>query len=135
MRDLAAFYVTLLEQQQAGVFNGVSTSAMLPAKRFYETVRDTLNPRATLVPVADYELLEKNGLVEIVPWVLLKGNNLHATDVQSSRSAAAGLKARPLVDTLRDTAAWWPTVPAERRQKPKFVITPDIEARVLAAIK
>ena len=135
VRDLAAFYVTLLEQQQSGVFNGVSPNAMLPARQFYETVRATLNPKATLVPVADYALLEKSGLLEIVPWVLPVGNNRYATAVQSSRSAAAGLKARPLVETLRDTAAWWPTVPAARREKPKFVITSEIEARVLAAVK
>ena len=39
------------------------------------------------------------------------------------------------VDTLRDTAAWWPTVPEARRQKPRFVITPELEAKVLAEFK
>ena len=117
------------------MFNGVAAACTVPSRQFYDTVRQTLNPRANLVTVDDYSLLEQNGLVEVVPWVLLTGKNLHATSIASSRSAAAGLRTRPLADSLRDTAAWWPTVPDARRQKPQFVITPEIETRVLAAWK
>lgn len=135
VRDLAAFYITLLEDQQSGIFNGVAAATTVPSRTFYEAVRATLNPKANFVYCDDYALLEKSGLLEIVPFVLLTGKNLHATSMTTSRSAAAGLRTRPLVETLRDTAAWWPTVPEARRQKPRFVITPEIEARVLAAIK
>ena len=62
-----------------------------------------------LMPVFEQVFVAKNGLVEVVPWVLLKGNNLHSSSVTSTRSAGAGLKTRPLAETLRDTAAWWPT--------------------------
>jgi len=133
VRDLAVFYVTLLENQQSGVFNGVSPAAMTSSRHFYESVQKTLNPKATMVYVDDDALLERNGLVEVVPWVLRTGNNRYATSVSTSKSVAAGLKARPLVETLRDTAAWWPTVAEARRLKPKFAITPDIERKVLAA--
>jgi 2'-hydroxyisoflavone reductase len=133
VRDLVAFYVQLLEDRRSGVFNGVSAACTIRTKDFYPTVQKVLNPKATLVAVDDLDLLEKNDLIEIVPWVLPRGKNLHATEIASSKSAAAGLKTRPLTETLRDTAAWWPTVPEERRLKPKFVITPEIEARVLAA--
>ena len=135
VRDLVAFYVQLLEDRRSGIFNGVAAACTIPAHEFYATLQKTLNPKATLVAVDDLDLLEKNGLVEIVPWVLPRGNNLYATTTVSSKSAAAGLKTRPLTDTLRDTAAWWPTVPEARRLKPRFVITPEIEARVLAAWK
>jgi 2'-hydroxyisoflavone reductase len=135
VRDLVAFYVQLLEDRRSGVFNGVAAACTIPAHEFYMAVQKTLNPKATLVPVDDLDLLEKNGLIEVVPWVLPKGNNLHATSIASSKSAAAGLRTRPLTDTLRDTAAWWPTEPDARRLKPRFVITPEIEARVLSAWK
>jgi 2'-hydroxyisoflavone reductase len=135
VRDLTAFYIKLIEDRKGGAFNGVSAATTIPSRDFYETVRKTLNPKATMVYVDDYELLGKNGLEEIVPWVRLTGNNLHATSVASSKSAAAGLKTRTLVETLRDTAAWWPTVPEARRTKPKFAMTPEIEAKVLAAWK
>lgn len=132
VRDLAAFYIKLLEDQQSGIFNGVAAETTVPSRQFYETVHATINPKANFVYVDDYALLEKHGLVEIVPFVLLAGKNLHATEQTSTRSAAAGLRTRPLMETLRDTVAWWPTVPEARRQKPKFVITPEIEAKVLA---
>jgi len=135
VRDLAAFYVKLLEDQQSGIFNGVAADTTMPSRSFYAVVKATLNPGAAFVYVDDYTLLEKNGLVEVVPFVLLTGKNLHATSVTTTQSAAAGLHTRPLAETLRDTAAWWPTVPEARRQKPKFVITPEIEARVLAEFK
>jgi len=135
VRDLAAFYVRLLEDGRTGVFNGVAAACTITSREFYDAVRRTLNPQANLINVDDYDLLEKNGLIEVVPWVLLKGKNLHATSIATSKSAAAGLRTRPLVESLRDTAAWWPTVPEARRQKPRFVITPEIEARVIAAWK
>ena len=34
---------------------------------------------------------------------------------------------------MRDTLAWWPTVPEARRAKPQFTITPEKEAEALAA--
>ena len=135
VRDLVAFYVKLLEDHRAGVYNAVGSSATIPSRQFYDTVRKTLNTAASYAFVDDYDLLEKHKIVEVVPWVLLKGNNLYSSSVASSRSAAAGLRFRPLVQTLRDTAAWWPTVPEARRQGPRFAITPELEGRVLAECK
>ena len=135
VRDLVAFYIALIENRRTGVFNGVAAATTIPSRQFYETVQATLNPKATMVFVDDYALLEKNGISFSVPWIMLNGNNLHATSIASSKSAAAGLRTRPLAETLRDTAAWWPTVPEARRGKPRFAITPDVEARVLAAWK
>jgi 2'-hydroxyisoflavone reductase len=132
VRDLAAFYVKLIEDNRSGVYNGVAANATIPSRDFYDTVRKTLNPNATFVFVDDYEILERNKIVEVVPWVLLTGKNLHATSVASSRSRPAGLGTRSLAETLRDTHAWWPTVPAARREKPRFAITPELETKVLS---
>lgn len=135
VRDLAAFYVKLVEDGRSGIYNGVAAATTIPSRRFYETVHQTLNPKARMVYVDDLALLEKHGLIEVVPFVLPTGNNRYGTTIASSRSSAAGLKTRPLAETLRDTAAWWPTVPEARRTKPRFVLTPDIEAKVLAEFK
>ena len=48
---------------------------------------------------------------------------------------AAGLTFTPLATTVRDTLAWWPTVPEARRNAPRFAITPQREATALAAWK
>jgi 2'-hydroxyisoflavone reductase len=52
--------------------------------------------------------------------------------VKNDRAVAAGLSIRPLAMTVRDTLAWWPTVPEARRTKPRFSITPEKEAKALA---
>jgi 2'-hydroxyisoflavone reductase len=51
--------------------------------------------------------------------------------IRNARALKAGLTFRPLTDTVRDTLAWWPTVPEARRAKPRFTITPEIEAKAL----
>ena len=60
-------------------------------------------------------ILPGHGVEAAVPWIRLTGNSLHATSIASSRSQAAGLRTRPLAETLRDTLAWWPTTPETRR--------------------
>jgi 2'-hydroxyisoflavone reductase len=62
----------------------------------------------------------------------LKGNDLGHMSTRNARAVAAGLRFRPLADTVRDTLAWWPTVPAERRDAAQFAITPEQEAKALA---
>jgi 2'-hydroxyisoflavone reductase len=51
--------------------------------------------------------------------------------VKNDRAIGVGLTFRPLATTLRDTLAWWPTVPEARRLKPRFSITPETEAQAL----
>ena len=49
----------------------------------------------------------------------------------NGKAIAAGLAFRPLAETVKDTLAWWATVPEERRAKPRFITTPEMEARAL----
>jgi 2'-hydroxyisoflavone reductase len=51
--------------------------------------------------------------------------------VKNDRAIRAGLTLRPLAATVRDTLAWWPSVPETRRAKPRFTITPEIEEKAL----
>jgi 2'-hydroxyisoflavone reductase len=82
--------------------------------------------------VDDYAFLAEHKIEEAIPWALLKGNDYGMMSIKNDRAIAAGLSFRPLATTVRDTLAWWPTVPDERRAKPKFSITPEIEAKALA---
>ena len=52
--------------------------------------------------------------------------------IRNDRAVKAGLQFLPVDTTLRDTLAWWPSVPEERRRKPGFSITPEIETAALA---
>ena len=105
----------------------------MTAPQFYEAARAALKPDAKLTFVDDYAFLEEHKIAYAVPWAMLKGNNEGMMSIRNDKAVAAGLTYRPVAETLRDTLAWWPTVPEERRAKPRFAITPEQEEKALAA--
>lgn len=130
VRDLAEFMVHAVEARRAGIFN--MACAPTPMGEFLEASRAAINPQATLTWVEDYAFLEAHEIFDSVPWVMLKGNDAWHTSASSKKAVAAGLTFRPLATTIRDTLAWWPTVPEERRAAPKFSVQPAQEAKALA---
>jgi len=50
----------------------------------------------------------------------------------NARAVAAGLRFRPPVTTVRDTLAWFKTLPPERQEKLRAGIPPEREAELLA---
>lgn len=132
VRDLAAFMLRLLETGRSGIYNVAGPRSPMTSRAFYKTARRTLNRDATLTFIEDYAFLKAHGIEYSIPWAMLEGNNDGMMSIRNDRAIAAGLTFRPLETTLRDTLAWWPSVPEERRKSPKFAITPEIEARALA---
>ena len=132
VRDLAEFMLRLLEDRRSGAFNVAGPGSSTTAPSFYQAARKAVGPSATLTFVDDYEFLEAHKIEDAIPWAMLKGNDDGMMSIRSEKAIEAGLRFRPLADTLRDTLAWWPSVPEARRLKPGFSITPEIEARALA---
>jgi 2'-hydroxyisoflavone reductase len=85
------------------------------------------------VRVDDYAFLAEHGIEEAIPWGMLRGNDLGMMSIANAKAVGAGLAFRPVADTVRDTLAWWRTVPEARRASPKWAITPEQEATALAA--
>jgi 2'-hydroxyisoflavone reductase len=133
VRDLAAFMVTLVEQERSGIYNAAGPAQPLTFGRFLEQAAAVVNSTSRLVWVDDYAFLAQQGITEAIPWVMLKGNDFGHTHVRNARALAAGLAFRPLADTVRDTLAWWPTVPEARRRAPRFAIEPEQEIAALTA--
>jgi 2'-hydroxyisoflavone reductase len=133
VRDLAEFMVHLLEQQRSGLFNAAGPEKPITARAFYAAAAAALKANVTFTYVDDYDFLRSHKIEEAIPWAMLSGNNDGMMSIRNARAIAAGLRFRPLADTVRDTLAWWPTVPEARRAKPRFAITPEIEAAALAA--
>jgi len=132
VRDLAEFMIHLLEEKRSGVYNVAGPRTPMTAAAFYESARTALDAKVSYVFVNDYAFLSEHKIDEAIPWALLKGNDFGMMSVKNERAIAAGLGFRPLATTLRDTLAWWPSVPEARRAKPRFTITPDIEMKVLS---
>ncbi len=55
--------------------------------------------------------------------------------VPSSRAQAAGLRCRPITETVADTLAWWQALPAAQQGFAATGLAPEREAGVLAGLR
>jgi len=132
VRDLVELMVKLIEDRRGGVYNAAGPERTLTFARFLDVAMRAVGSSSRLVWIEDYDFLSAHGIEDSIPWVMLKGNDLGHTSLKNDRARAAGLRFRPLEATVRDTLAWWPSVPEARRAKPRYTITPEIEAKALA---
>jgi 2'-hydroxyisoflavone reductase len=110
VRDLAAFLVKVIEDKHYGIYNangpvdgGMTIGTLL------EACKEATGSDATFTWV-DAEFLGQQG---IGPWQAMpvwippveEMAGFHKTDV--SKATKAGLKTRPLVETIRDTLVWF----------------------------
>ena len=154
VRDLAAFMVHAIEQQHTGIYNvnGPIGSGMTTGKML-DTCKKVTGSDATFTWV-DGEFLGANG---VAPWAQMpvwippaEGSaGFHTRSLE--KATKAGLKTRPLDETVRDTLAWfddeyldrWKEAMIERgMEDPEFTfggqvpgITREREAELLAAWK
>ncbi len=133
VRDLTEFMVRLLETKKSGAFNVAGPKAPMMAYDFYRAAAKALDADVKLTYVDDYDFLAEHRITGAIPWAMLRGNNDGLMSIKNGKAIAAGLTFRPLEVTVRDTLKWWPTVPQERRDAPKFGIKPEQEAKALAA--
>ena len=135
VRDLVEFMVKVVEDKRSGPFNVAGPRDPIGMRAFVEEAARALDAKVTFTQVDDYDFLTEHKVFGMVPWVLPTGNNFGHTAISNARARAAGLGFRPIATTVRDTLAWWPTVPEARRNAPRFALTPEQEATVLAAWK
>jgi 2'-hydroxyisoflavone reductase len=132
VRDLAEFMVRLLEDRRNGIYNVAGPKDRLTAREFYPAAAAAIDAKVSFTFVDDYDFLAAHKIDEAIPWAMLKGNDYGMMSVNNGKAIAAGLTFRPLAMTVRDTLAWWPTVPQARRDNPRFTIKPEQEATALA---
>jgi 2'-hydroxyisoflavone reductase len=135
VRDLVEFMVKIVEDKRSGPFNVAGQRDGITMRAFVEQAARALDAKVTLTQVDDYDFLTEQKIFSMVPWVIPTDKNFGHTAISNERAKAAGLGFRPLPTTVRDTAAWWPTVPQERRNAPRFALTPEQETAALAAWK
>lgn len=135
VRDLAEFMVKLVEDKRSGPFNVAGPRDPTTIRAFVEAAARALDAKVTFTQVDDYEFLAEHRIDAMIPWVLPTGRDFGHTSISNARAKAAGLGFRPLATTVRDTLAWWPTAPEARRNAPRFALSPEQEATVLAEWK
>ncbi len=115
VRDLAEFMVRLVEDGRSGLFNAVGPERLMTARAFYAAAAAALKADVKFTYVDDYDSLKAHKIEESIPWAMLSGNLDGMMSISNARAIAAGLTFYPLADTVRDTLAWWPSVPESRR--------------------
>lgn len=135
VRDLAEFMIKLVEDRKRGIYEVAGPAKPMLVRDFYPAAAKALGAKPTFVYIDDYAFLKQHEIVEAIPWALLEGNDYGQMSIRNDKAIAAGLKFRALDVTVRDTLAWWGTVPEARRARPRFDITPEKEARALAEWK
>jgi nucleoside-diphosphate-sugar epimerase len=135
-RDLAHWLLDAWEAGHRGVFNAVSRTGHATMGSLLEACRGVTGSGAELVWVPADEILEAG----IEPWTELpiwmapgtEGDSLHHANVE--RAYAAGLRPRPIEDTVADTWAWLQNAglqPPQREDRPSVGLAPEREEAVI----
>jgi 2'-hydroxyisoflavone reductase len=134
-RDLAGWMLDLAERGVGGTFNATAPIGQATFGELLALIADATGSGARPHHLSD-AALESAGVqpwTELPLWAPWPGTWRIATD----RARAAGLRARPLSETVRDVAAWLRTDPvlpdwrAEHRPAP---MTREREAELLALV-
>jgi 2'-hydroxyisoflavone reductase len=130
VRDLAAWMVHCAEANVVGVHNADGFAGTVTFGEFLAACKCATSTPATLTWASD-EFLEKS---EVGPWMemplwLPTARRGH---VANSKAIAAGLRFRPLAETIRDTLQW---AKQERGDKPfeRTGVKADKEQKLLLA--
>ncbi len=108
VRDLAAWVIQLIERARGGVFNAAGET--VPFARYIETARRVTRHDGPLVR-ARPEWLAAHGVTQwmgsrSLPLWIDQPDVAGLGSLSNARALAAGLKLRPIDDTLTDTLDW-----------------------------
>ena len=136
VRDLAEFIIHCAENETSGTFNATSPPLELTMGELLETCRRVAGAEASFTWV-DREFLaahEVQPWTDMPVWVPLDGEDAGHPFVRVDRALAAGLKYRPISETVRDTLDWWATLGADDRERfGRMGLKPERETELLAA--
>jgi 2'-hydroxyisoflavone reductase len=135
VRDLTAFMMTLVESRTNGCFNADSPPRAFTMGELI-AASERASPRAgTTVTWVPHEFLSAHWKDEdaLPIWTPPTGDSPGAALTSVARAMRAGLPCRPLADTVRDTLAWFQSLPAERQAKLRNGLDAQKEEETLRA--
>jgi len=148
VRDLTEWMIRLVENGTTGTFNAVGPARKQTMQEFVHGLAALTSAPLSWTWINDNDWLKNfplrrlqngttEGLLEAVPWIMPVPDELGHMRIDGRRAIEAGLTFRTLATTAADTIAWRASdaVPAALRQQPRYVLTPEDEARMLAAWK
>jgi 2'-hydroxyisoflavone reductase len=130
VRDLGEWIVALVGASTFGVFNAVGYRGRYSIQEMLHAAKAVLNETAQFTWVDDAFLAEH----KVTSWGHLPWTpEASLSHIDNAAAIGAGLKFRPLADTIRDTHAWAITRPAD--YKPRAGMPAEREAELLTLWK
>lgn len=134
VRDLAHWMMRLVDTRAMGIFNAIS-----PPRRFTMgalmraclSASPAAHTRVTWVPARFLARQWEPEELDLPPWLPPTGDTAFAGLIATRRAQAAGLQVRPLADSVRDTLAWFQSLPAERQAQLRAGLDAAKEAATL----
>ena len=134
VRDLAAWMMKLVESRITGYFNAVSNPGAFTMGDLISSSQNATpqaGTRVTWVPEDFLATQWKADKLDLPPWSPMRGDTAGASLTAAKLASRTGLRCRPLQDTVRDTLAWFQSLPAERQAKLRVGLNPQKEASTL----
>jgi 2'-hydroxyisoflavone reductase len=136
VRDLASWMMQLVRARTTGYFNAVSPPGAFTMGALIKASLDAsakAGTTATWVPEDFLATQWKADDLDLPPWSPMKGDSAGASLTSMSSAARTGLRSRPLDVTVRDTLAWFQSLPAERQAKLRAGLDAQKESDALHA--
>jgi 2'-hydroxyisoflavone reductase len=136
VRDLTAFMMKLVESRTNGVFNADTPPRASTMGELIDASQRASPAAGTKVTWVSEDFLAahwKADDLDLPPWSPTKGDQAGASLTSVAPATKAGLHCRPLADSVRDTLAWFQTLPAERQAKLHAGLDPKKETDTLRA--
>ncbi|RLA28615.1 MAG: epimerase [Gammaproteobacteria bacterium] len=133
VRDLAEFYVRLLERTTTGIYNTEGPGSALTAAGLVHGIKAITSTPSTFHWV-DWDFLIERGEVpqdSLTFWQPPRGRYLNYGKMDNRRAVAKGMKFRPLAVSAKDTLDWHRARPRELQGKLRTGLSRDREAELL----
>lgn len=134
-RDLAEFTVTMTEKGASGIYNTTGPDYVMTMRNVVEMTQKVAN-NGLKVAWVDEPFLTENEVsfwTHMPLWIPLSSEDSPIHSANVNKAIAAGLKFRPLEETVRDTMEWDASRPADAPRSPNFGISLEREAELLNA--
>jgi 2'-hydroxyisoflavone reductase len=135
VRDLSDFIIKLIQENASGIYNATGPDYELTIGRLLDVSKQVTGSNANF-KWASVEFLNQHKVESwsnMPTWVPDDEEGVGFSRVDISKAIDAGLKFRPLEETVRDTLAWAQTRPSDHAWRAG--LTAEREAQVLAALQ
>ena len=134
VRDLAVWMMSVVRARTTGYFNAVSPPGAFTMGALIDAslrASPKAGSTATWVPEDFLAAHWKPEELDLPPWSPMKGEMAGASLNAIDGARRTGLKSRPLEETVRDTLAWFQSLPADRQAKLRAGLDPKKESETL----